>query len=131
MELLSKFITKDSGKRQEYSTGMKRDLQENKPRFDLIMPLAVPYNEQLLTRWALLMDRGASKYDARNWEKAKTTEELDRFKASAIRHFIQWMNNEEDEDHAVAVLFNIQGAEYVKWRLKQDEKETREKPTTG
>lgn len=112
------FSTKDSGKRQEFSTGMKRDVQENKPRFDLIMPLEVPFDEQILTRWAKLMDRGASKYDARNWEKASTPEELERFKASAARHFMQWMCGESDEDHAVAVMFNIQGAEYVKRQLR-------------
>jgi hypothetical protein len=111
------FTTKDSGKRQEFNTGMKRDVQENKPRFDLITPLYVPFNEQIITRWANLMARGAEKYDARNWEKASTQEELDRFKASAARHFYQWLCGEVDEDHAVAVMFNIQGAELVKRKL--------------
>ena len=60
------------------------------------------------------MNRGAKKYNERNWEKANGEEEMNRFKASAIRHFFQWMSGEEDEDHAVAVLFNINGYEYVK-----------------
>lgn len=118
---MNKFITKDSGKRQEFSTGMRRDLQEGKPRFDLITPVEVPFEEQLITRWAGLMERGAIKYGDRNWEKASTEEEMLRFKASAFRHFMQWFLNESDEDHASAVFFNIQGAELVKYKLKQDD----------
>lgn len=99
---------------------MQRDTQEGKPRFDLIMPLGIPYGEQLITRWAELMARGAEKYDARNWEKAEGPEELERFKASAMRHFMQWMMDETDEDHGAAVLFNIQGAEMVKHKMSID-----------
>lgn len=113
-----KYITKDSGKRQEYSTGMTRDLQDGKPDFYLITPKLIPYKEQLLTRWADLMTRGKEKYGMRNWELAKTDEEYERFKSSAFRHFMQWLSGEDDEDHAVAVMFNIQCAEYVRWRKK-------------
>ena len=35
---IKKFETKDSGQRQEYKSGMKRDLQDGKPRFDLLTP---------------------------------------------------------------------------------------------
>ncbi len=104
------FITKDSGKRHLFSTGMQRDIQEGKPRYDLVY---IP----MLTRWAELMARGAEKYGERNWEKAETQEEIVRFKASAFRHFIQWFNDEADEDHAAAVFFNIAGVEFVKNKL--------------
>lgn len=98
---------------------MRRDLQTGKPNFALITPLAVPFAEQMLTRWAELMERGAVKYGARNWEKADSDEELQRFKASAFRHFMQWLCDANDgEDHAAAVYFNVQCAEYVKWRMK-------------
>lgn len=113
------YVTKDSGERQQFDTGMQRDTSSGKPRFDLIRPLAIPYNEQMLTRWAGLMERGARKYDPRNWEKASTQAELDRYKDSAARHFEQWLAGETDEDHAAAVLFNIQGAEYVRYRLQK------------
>lgn len=113
------FITKDSGERKEFSTGMQRDADKDKPRFDLIMPFDLPYENQMLTRWARLMQRGAQKYSQRNWEKASTQEELDRFIESAFRHFVQWLAGEIDEDHAVAVFFNITGAEYVKCKLKK------------
>jgi hypothetical protein len=67
----------------------------------------------------MLMARGAEKYDERNWEQAAGDEEYGRFLESAFRHFMQWFNGELDEDHAAAVLFNIMGAEYVKWRSIQ------------
>lgn len=111
-----KFQTKDSGKRQEYKSGMVRDLQTGKPDFYLILAKDMPYKEQLLTRWAELMERGKIKYGNRNWELADSEEELERFKSSAFRHFIQWISNEDDEDHAAAVLYNINACEYVKWK---------------
>ena len=110
-----KYVTKDSGKRQDYKSGMRRDLQDGKPRYDLIIPLGV--KDHLLKRWAELMERGMSKYGYRNWEKANSEEECIRFKASAFRHFIQWFQNEEDEDHAVAVMFNINAYETTKTKI--------------
>lgn len=117
-----KYETKDSGKRIDYSTGMRRDIQDGKPRFYLIRPKDIPYEEQYLTRWAELMARGAEKYGDRNWEKACTEEELERFKDSAARHFEQWLCGNKDEDHAVAVAFNIQAAEMVEWKLNHGDK---------
>lgn len=108
-----KFITKDSGRRSEYVTGMRRDSQEDKLRYDLIDP-------KILERWAELHKRGAVKYGENNWRKANTKEELQRFKASAFRHFMQWFTGDETEDHAVAVMFNITGAEYVKDKISID-----------
>lgn len=111
------YKTKDSGKRVKYSTGMNRDLEEGKPRYDLIIPIGI--KDHMLKRWAELMDRGQQKYGYRNWELARTEDELIRFKSSAFRHFIQWFNDEDvEEDHAAAVFFNIQAAEYVKHKLK-------------
>jgi len=110
-KILKEFVTKDSGKRQEFASGMRRDVTEGKARYDLVhMPM--------LKRWADLMGRGAVKYGENNWQKATTQEELNRFRESAFRHFIQWFNGEApEEDHAAAVFFNISGAEYVKQRL--------------
>ena len=105
------FKTKDSGQRQEFSTGMVRDTNTNKPRYDLIW-------QPGLKRLAELMARGAAKYNPRNWEKASTQEELDRFIESAARHFHQWMQGELDEDHMSATIFNLFGAEMVKGKLK-------------
>lgn len=117
-----KFITKDSGVRKEFTSGMKRDLQEGKPRFDLINPLDLPYDETILYRWAMLMMRGAEKYGYRNWEKANSIEEFERFKASAERHFRQFMDGETDEDHLSAVFFNLNAVNYLMWKLNCDVK---------
>lgn len=104
------FTTKDSGERQEFSTGMVRDVSKEKARYDLIW-------QPGLKRLAELMGRGAAKYSERNWEKAETQQELNRFRESAYRHFMQWFNNEIDEDHMSAVIFNLFGAEMVKEKL--------------
>lgn len=111
------FITKDSGKREHFSSGMQRDTQDGKARWDLLFPLDVPYDAQFLTRVAELLARGAEKYDARNWEQAAGDEELERFKASAFRHLMQWVAGDTDEDHAAAVVFNLLGYETTKWKL--------------
>ncbi len=116
--MVKSYKTKDSGKREDYQSGMKRDTEEGKPAFSLILPLLQPFKETLLYRWAMLMMRGFKKYGYRNWEKANSEEELERYKSSAMRHFMQWMACEDDEDHSAAVCFNINAAEYVKWRLK-------------
>lgn len=110
------FLTKDSGERVQFATGMQRDVTDGKTRYDLVIPLG--WKEHMLKRWAALMTRGAVKYEARNWEKASTPEELARFRESAFRHFLQWYDGETDEDHAAAVFFNVQGAEFVKSKSK-------------
>lgn len=115
------FETKDSGKRIDYPTGMRRDVADDKPDFYLCLPKGIPYEEQLLTRFAALMTRGKKKYGSRNWELAQTEEELERFISSGDRHFKQWQCGETDEDHAVAVLFNIMAAEMVKYKMRQNE----------
>ncbi len=118
----NRHTTKDSGERTDYGTGMIRETDAGRPRFDLLLPETVPYREQLLTRCAELMERGRQKYAARNWEKARTPAELDRMKASAFRHFIQWMTGEDDEDHAAAVIFNILAAETTAYVIAAESK---------
>jgi hypothetical protein len=108
-----KFIIKDSGKREKYESGMVRDVQDDKPRYDLIY-------FPLLKDWADLMSGGAKKYGERNWEKSNSIEELNRFKASAFRHFVQFMSGEEDESHHSAVLFNIGAIRYLQDKLNVD-----------
>lgn len=106
------FVVKDSGQRQEFASGMVRDVTEGKTDFSLVL------DGPMFIRWAVHLTKGAVKYAARNWMKAEGQEELDRFRSSAFRHFLQWYNGDMDEDHAAAVFFNINGAEYVKNRLQ-------------
>jgi hypothetical protein len=105
------FETKDSGKREEFETGMVRDTQDDKPRYDLV-------DRAFLKRWAELMARGAKKYGEDNWRRAATDVELRRFESSATRHLFQWLEGDASEDHAAAIAFNVAGAEMVKEKLK-------------
>lgn len=108
---------------------MQRDTTTGKTRPDLVR------SGPMYLRWVQLLTRGAAKYDANNWKKAAGQEECDRFLQSAARHFEVWfmwrqfgINIESPdnpssepltEDHAAAVFFNINGAEYVTGRIAE------------
>jgi len=110
------FITQDSGDRQVFYSGMQRDTAVGKLLWHLI------FFGPMLKRWVELLTRGAIKYDENNWMKANGKEELARFRSSAARHFAQWfLGMSPEEDHAAAVFFNINGAEYVKEKLENTE----------
>ena len=167
------FITKDSGERQKFSTGMQRD-SGDKPLYtevyapldacltshfrrlvlcrddlcekvrcvctetskytDLVFILRTMHtlesyknNEDMVggrclsldTRYAELMMRGAQKYDRGNWRKAATEEELQRYKDSLIRHTVQYLRGDTDEDHGAAILCKCYGAAMVLDKLKE------------
>lgn len=114
-----KYEIKDSGKRENFESGMVRDTQEGKTLFHLI------FSGPMLTRWAEHLTKGAVKYAEDNWMLASGEQELKRFRSSAARHFIQWLRGDNDEDHAAAVYFNINGAEYVKGRLNEGRTDTK------
>ncbi len=107
------FVVKDSGAREEFASGMVRDTAADKVDYSLAL------DGPMFDRLAVHLTNGARKYDKRNWMKAAGQAELDRFRESALRHFLQWYRGEVDEDHAAAVLFNINGAEYVKDKLSR------------
>lgn len=114
--MTEKYITKDSGERQEYENGFVRDTNKGKPRYELI-----PH--ETLKRVAELYGRGAEKYAADNWRQAEGKEAIERFKESAFRHFIQWTAGEEDEDHMAGAVFNLFAYEWHK-KHKNKDKET-------
>lgn len=114
---MTEFETKDSGERQQWASGMKRDVQTGKPRFALMWTKRQPYHEQMVTRYAKLLARGAEKYEDRNWEEGCGQEELDYAMESLGRHTAQLICGETDEDHAAAVWFNTQLIEYIRWRM--------------
>jgi hypothetical protein len=115
---MSEFETKDSGERKQFDSGMQRDSEKGKPAFNLMLPLGVPYKDQMLTRFAMLLARGSKKYEKRNWERANSEDELERFKESAFRHFMQWACDETDEDHASAIMFNVLAYESTKTKME-------------
>lgn len=118
---MADFITKDSGDRAQYASGMQRDSNAGKAKFHLLFPKEVPYESQFMTRVADLMARGAQKYSARNWELAAGGDELERFRESAARHLVQWLSGETDEDHSAAVVFNLMAAETLLFKMSQED----------
>ncbi len=87
---------KDSGKRQDFDTGARRDTQDDKPRYDLI-PLSP------MLRLAMHYTNGAVKYGEHNWTKGMP---VSRFYASMFRHMISWAEGDRTEDHLAAVAWN-------------------------
>lgn len=106
------FVIKDSGERAKFSSGMVRDTTTGKIDYSRVL------DGPMFERWAEHLSKGAIKYpDVRpgvaNWTLANGPEEYERFRKSAFRHFLQWFRGDRDEDHASAVFFNINGAEYL------------------
>lgn len=110
--MTQEFTTKDSGARVEFDSGMVRDTDAGKPRYDLV-PIE-PFR-----RLAKLYARGSVKYGDRNWELADSPAELARFKASAFRHFMDWLDGKTDEDHGVATVFNIFAVLHLEARITE------------
>lgn len=109
------FEVKDSGKKAEYSDGMRRDTTDGKPRFDLMYPRDIPYDEQLLTRVAMQYQRGGVKYGDRNWEKSSSKESLAHHEAALMRHVIKYLTGTEDgEDHAAAIVWNVNAVDLTR-----------------
>lgn len=106
------FVVKDSGQRHQFDSGMVRDTTTGKVDYSLV------FDGPMFDRWAAHLDKGAVKYTKRNWMQANGQAELDRFRESALRHFLQWFRGETDEDHASALFFNVNGVEFVKTRMK-------------
>jgi hypothetical protein len=90
------FVVKDSGQRQEFSTGARRDIQAGKGRFDLIPSLPI-------RRLAMIYEAGAVKYGDNNWRKGMP---LSRYLDSAERHLNCLKAGEKTEDHAMQACWN-------------------------
>ena len=88
---------KDSGEREEFTTGARRDTQKGKGRYDLLPSHA-------LHRLAKHFENGAIKYGDSNWAKGMPTI---RFMDSALRHLNYYKMGKRDEDHLIAVAWNI------------------------
>ncbi len=97
---MSHYETKDSGKREQHISGAVRDIRIGKGRYDLFSPIA-------LRRVAGVNERGAVKYDDRNWEKGMP---ICRFLDSAIRHIFQDLEGLRDEDHLAQAAWNLLAA---------------------
>jgi len=89
-----------------HASGMVRSSDEGKTDYTLIM------DGVMFERWAQHLTNGVKAgYEPRNWVRS-IGNDLDgsirnRAKASAFRHMIQWLNGSDTEDHAAAIIFNI------------------------
>ena len=88
---------KDSGTRTQFETGAVRDAETDKGRFDLI-----PF--EAMQGVARIFEKGAAKYDARNWEKGIPTH---RYADSAARHLSKYTNGHRDEPHLYQAIWNL------------------------
>lgn len=109
------FIVKDNGTREELAGGMRRSNADDKTDYTLA------FDGPLFERWAIHLTKGGRIYTKRNWmlagsekDPAKREATKQRYRESLTRHFIQYLRGDTDEDHAAAILFNINGLEYMK-----------------
>ena len=99
----------DSGKRQQFETGAIRDTTDGKGRFDLISP-------EILFRLAKWSQLGSIKYSDRNWEKGIP---ISRCIDSAMRHFVEYLDGWDDEDHLAACVWNCQAVMHFEKHLPE------------
>jgi len=101
---------RDSGKREEFTTGAVRDTADKKPRPDLISP----FFAERLGEWLRL---GAEKYTPRNWEKGI---QFSRTLASLERHVMAWKQGDRSEDHLAAVACNTMFLIHYEEMIRRD-----------
>lgn len=89
-------MIQDSGTRRAFETGAVRDMAEGKGRCDLLPAVAV-------LRLARHFEAGAKKYSERNWEQGIP---IHSFIDSAIRHLMEYLDGQDDEDHLCAAAWN-------------------------
>jgi hypothetical protein len=134
--------TKDSGRREHFSTGARRDVGEDKPvpvinhlpvlvdlyygfSFDRTEPLDTDKSQVddpdygmlpdlALNRTQALFERGAKKYGTNNWERGIP---LQRIYESMIRHLIQGWAGDTSEDHLAAVIWNAMAVMVTEHRI--------------
>jgi hypothetical protein len=107
----------DSGARAQFQGGGVRDASEGKPRFDLLWPEGVPYEDQFLTQVAKVLEMGARKYAERNWELFHTQDALDHAKASLGRHYANYMAGSTDEPHLALMACNLLFLSTIEWKI--------------
>lgn len=94
---MTQYQVKDSGEREVFSTGSRRDTRVNKGRYDLISFIA-------LERLAIHYENGAAKYGDNNYRLGQP---LMRYVDSAMRHLIKWTMGWKDEDHLSSAAWNL------------------------
>lgn len=100
---------KDSGRREDFQTGSRRDIRDGKGRFDLLPARAI-------RRLARHFEAGGKKYGDRNWEKGQP---ISRYMDSALRHAFSYLEGQRDEDHLIAAAWNLMCAADTEERIRE------------
>lgn len=103
------YKTKDSGERRHFDSGAQRDVVTGKGRYDLISPI-------MIDRLAKLLQRGAEKYNDRNWEKGMP---LSVYMDSGMRHLYKYLEGQRDEDHLIAAIWNLQALLHIEEMVRR------------
>lgn len=128
--------TLDSGKRDEFKTGARRDTQDDKPRFDLLSPEFLVSAQKYFSGNDYVPDKIADPITRREFESevrrdlipdlllnrlgalykrgaAKYSDNnwqkgipLSRLYSSLFRHLIAWRMGDTTEDHLAAIVWN-------------------------
>jgi hypothetical protein len=107
-------VLKDSGEREEFDTGSRRDTRSGKGRYDLLWRGMSDAVQGL----AIILEQGADKYGDRNWEKGQP---LSRYLDSALRHLAAVARGEEDERHRSQAAWNILALDQTLARVRRGE----------
>ena len=100
---------KDGGDREKYATGMVREPNGGRGRFELISPIA-------LKKLAIHYENGCIKYPDRNWEKGG---KLSRHFCSAMRHLTDLLEGDRTEDHISAAAWHCFAMQHVVEMIKR------------
>lgn len=96
-------VPDSSGNKRTFETGAHRDVDDGKPRFDLL-------SLHGMKRQAAHMLKGAVKHGFRNWEKGWP---VSISIASIWRHWLAYLTGDKKEDHLSAMKFNIDAIIHV------------------
>jgi len=105
----TKEVILDSGKREDFFTGSKRDSRDGKGRFDLLPCRAI-------MKLAQHYENGSKKYGERNWEKGQP---ISRYFDSALRHAFKYLQGRREEPHLIAAAWNLLCAIETEERIKE------------
>ena len=116
---MTEYAIKDSGTRTSFGGGMVRD-GDAADKVDYTSILFGPMAE----RWAVHCTKGRVKYPdsepgVPNWTLASGVEEYLHARGSLLRHLMAYLRGETDEDHAAAIMFNINLMEYIRDKLPE------------
>lgn len=125
---MSEFIVEDSGNKKTFTTGMVRNSDKGKVRYNSIL------HGPMFKRWAAHVWKAKAVYPdvalgLGNWELAETAEELQHAKESLLSHIVDYLETldagvEAKEDNAAAVFFNINLIENIKLKMAAKKPQT-------